>query len=83
MKISIELEERHLTLLNTLRENWSKLGLGLDASEAMIDLMTRAAMATKEFNKEQMIKQATQIVAADKKAKKEEKKCSCDGKCKD
>lgn len=83
--IQIEIEERHLKLLNTVRTEWAKLGLGLDAGEAMIDLLTRIGIAAQEQQKEQMIEQAKRIVKADKaskKAAKDKTTCKCKGGCK-
>jgi len=85
MGIMIEVEEKHLKLLNTVRSEWSKLGLGLDAGEAMIDLLTRIGMAIQEQQKEQMLEQAKRIVKADKASKKAAKAkttCKCNGGCK-
>ena len=86
MKFSVELEDAHIKLLNALRDNWAKLGLGLDASEVMINLLTKAGISLKTAQEKMMLEKAEQIVHSNNAMKKAAKKvakpvkdgCSCD-----
>ncbi len=82
MKINIEIEDIHLKLLNAIRENWAKLGFGLDASEVMIDLLSKASVAVREEQKGLMLEQAKKLLKAEKDAQKAESSCTCKGACK-